>query len=442
MTVRDRTVALSFALRVAMQQADPRDRRRIRGLFDGVGVTTTTVDIQPDVAAASPVEMASETTILITEDDPLQASLLAGFLKHESYRVIIAESGMQSLAAAAHEHPHLILLDAQLPDLDGFEVCERLKQDPKLMDIPVIFLTGMTNPKDKERGFRCGGVDYIAKPVSRGELAARVRTHLELAQNRRQLRLQAELLEGVVANQSGRLDQVRTGQEGLLINPASLEGITAAVRFMPAMEAGGDFYDAIRLADGHYGFFVADVSGHDLSVAYLTGALKALTASFTSDSLTVHDTMIMMNSALKKFLELGRYATASYVTFSRQTMTLEVICAGHPAPLFHAKTDRPRYIETLGDVLGVYDTITCDVRSVSVAPGDRLFMYTDGLIEGVPTPTGQTGDRRFGSEWLRRKVSAYRDGPLQQTVSQVISELAQARNGQLDDDVLLMGVEF
>jgi sigma-B regulation protein RsbU (phosphoserine phosphatase) len=228
----------------------------------------------------------------------------------------------------------------------------------------------------------------------------------------------------------------------LLVDPQAMHGIAAAVHFMPAMEAGGDFYDAIQLAEGCYGFFVADVSGHDLSVAYLTGALKALTASFTSDSLTVSDTMVMMNGALKKFLPLGRYATASYAMFMRQTMTVDVVCAGHPAPLLHAKGDRPRYIDVVGDVLGVYDSITCDVRSVSVAEGDRLFMYTDGLIEGVPTPTGSTSDRRHGSEWLRRKVSAYREQPIQQAVSQIISELARARNGRLDDDVLLMGVEF
>ena len=166
----------------------------------------------------------------------------------------------------------------------------------------------------------------------------------------------------------------------MLAHPADFARINTAVRFEPAFEAGGDFYEIVELDEGEYGLMVADISGHDLSVAYLTGALKALTASFTSEALSVDETMLMFNTALRKFLDPGRYATASYVKYSKNRQEIDLINAGHPWALFLPAAGRPHYIELSGDILGMHETISCesvrlDVRSGRSTPDVHRWAY-------------------------------------------------------------------
>jgi signal transduction histidine kinase len=140
-------------------------------------------------------EAAPETpNILVVDDTPENLTLLVGMLKEQGYRVRPVPSGELALQAAAAEPPDLILLDISMPGMDGFEVCERLKADPRLKDIPVLFLTARTDIEDKVRSFEVGGVDYVTKPFQFAEVNARVRTHLELRRQKRELERNYEKL--------------------------------------------------------------------------------------------------------------------------------------------------------------------------------------------------------------------------------------------------------
>lgn len=125
--------------------------------------------------------MKTETspTILVVDDTPTNASLLNRFL-NQQYRVKLANNGIKALQLAAAEPPDLILLDIMMPDMDGYEVCRRLKADPVTQHIPVIFLTAKSETEDEEEGFAVGAVDFIHKPISLPIVAARVRTHLQI----------------------------------------------------------------------------------------------------------------------------------------------------------------------------------------------------------------------------------------------------------------------
>ncbi|HXP89457.1 MAG TPA: HD domain-containing phosphohydrolase [Fibrobacteria bacterium] len=117
--------------------------------------------------------------ILIVDDEPMNLDVLDSILGDE-HALVAARSGAEALAAAAKHHPSLILLDVRLPDLDGFEVCCRLKANPETESIPVIFVTAMDEVSDEASGFVAGCVDYLVKPVSPAIVRARVRTHLSL----------------------------------------------------------------------------------------------------------------------------------------------------------------------------------------------------------------------------------------------------------------------
>jgi PleD family two-component response regulator len=127
-------------------------------------------------------------TILIADDTAENVALLSRILKMSGYNVQAATGGDQVIAYAKASLPDLILLDVNMPGMDGFEACRRLKEDETTREIPVIFISALDNIEDKTRAFRSGGVDYILKPFDYEEVQARVETHLVI----RGLRIQLE----------------------------------------------------------------------------------------------------------------------------------------------------------------------------------------------------------------------------------------------------------
>ena len=137
--------------------------------------------------------MSDETTrqdvvsILMVDDNPANLQVLTSMLKQSGWRPRPVTSGQLGLQAARKEPPDLVLLDVNMPEMNGYEVCEQLKADARLADIPVIFVSALGETMDKVRGFSVGGVDYITKPFQLDEVKARVTTHLELRRQRREL---------------------------------------------------------------------------------------------------------------------------------------------------------------------------------------------------------------------------------------------------------------
>jgi signal transduction histidine kinase len=122
--------------------------------------------------------------ILLIDDSILATANLSELLHKQGYRVLGATNAKQAFEILEHAQPDLILLDVMLPDMNGFEVCRRLKETPGLADIPVIFMTALNDTKSKIAGFDAGGVDYITKPFHNQEVLVRIRTRLSLAGHR------------------------------------------------------------------------------------------------------------------------------------------------------------------------------------------------------------------------------------------------------------------
>ena len=129
----------------------------------------------------------SSANILIVDDTPTNLHLLAGLLQKRGCHARAVPSGKLALQSARHNPPDLILLDINMPEMDGFEVCTALKSDEKLADIPVIFISALSETLDKIKAFSVGGVDYITKPFHFEEVEVRVKTHLELIRQKKEL---------------------------------------------------------------------------------------------------------------------------------------------------------------------------------------------------------------------------------------------------------------
>ncbi len=139
-------------------------------------------------------EISEKPYILAVDDEQLNIELLRFILERNDFKFKGTSDDEYFFDLLEAEHPDLILLDVIMPRIDGFELCEKLKTYSQYKDIPVIFLTGKVNVKDKVRGFEVGGVDYVTKPFNEQELIARIQTHVELTRAKKQIEKQAENL--------------------------------------------------------------------------------------------------------------------------------------------------------------------------------------------------------------------------------------------------------
>lgn len=160
--------------------------------------------------AESLVQEGFRHNVLIVDDDATNLRLLQEILK-ENYKIFAAPSGERALAFLQKQTPDLILLDVEMPGMSGYEVIGRLKADPALRDIPVIFLTAQEGRDKEEQAFRLGAVDYILKPISAGVVTARVQLHLELETYKKRL-------EQLVERKTGQLQRVQDSILDILAN--------------------------------------------------------------------------------------------------------------------------------------------------------------------------------------------------------------------------------
>jgi adenylate cyclase len=153
----------------------------------------------------SPATTACPGRILVVDDTPANIQTLSAILKAEGYQISVAVNGKQALQVIEKVRPDLVLLDVMMPEMDGYEACERIKASPQWRDLPIIFLTAKKDAEDIVKGFELGAVDYVGKPFNSHELLARVKTHLTIDRlNRENTRLLLNILPAPIAEKLKR----------------------------------------------------------------------------------------------------------------------------------------------------------------------------------------------------------------------------------------------
>jgi sigma-B regulation protein RsbU (phosphoserine phosphatase) len=258
------------------------------------------------------------------------------------------------------------------------------------------------------------------------EVCARVRLHVRLSL----------ATDALLASQAARLRQLQEAQAALLITPAELPEAQFSAYYASLQEAGGDFYDVVRISEHIFGYVVADVSGHDIRTSFLTAALKALLQQNCAPIYQPQETLRMINRVLLQILPFGKYLTACYARLNRQTRTMSILSAGHPPALYIPQNGPARLIEVQGDILGAFAEVSHEQYDLKVAPGDRFFLYSDGLIE-------RPAQRRTWTQCTAAllDVGASLRQAEMRTVAAELAQLMGVQAAAPTDDVVVLGIE-
>lgn len=368
--------------------------------------------------------MTGSPTILIVDDAPTNLEFVQGILAGEGFRTLAASDGPSAFRITQAEQPDLILLDVMMPGETGFETCRRLKSDSATADIPVIFLSALDDVASKVAGLKGGGVDFITKPVHGEEVLARVRVHLRIRAGNQRL----------VAQLRSQLEELRHAQQAILVDPADCAQAAFSVHYQPLEEVSGDFYDVLPVAPDVYAYFVADISGHGVGASFLTSAVKALLRQYASPVFSPEETMRSVDSVMRQVLGEEQYLTACYAQLNRRTRRLSVVSAGHPPLILVSATGAVHVVDMRSEPLGLFGSMLLQRADVKVKPGDRFFMYSDGLIE-----SGPGGGRKAGIEKLIEACIARRAEPMDGIARSVAAAVRPPGTPATDDILLLVG---
>ncbi|MBV8116024.1 MAG: SpoIIE family protein phosphatase [Silvibacterium sp.] len=369
--------------------------------------------------------------VLLVDDTPENIQIVNAILK-DTYRIRIATNGAKALDLARTDPmPDLILLDVMMPEMDGFEVCLRLKLDATTRDIPVIFLTGATEVADETRGFEVGGVDYIHKPFSQAVVRARVHNHLMLREARDQIARQ-------LASIRTELETARQIQLSILPREApALPGIDIAAHYSPMTSVAGDFYDFIKVDDHRFGTLVADVSGHGMPAALISSMLKIAFAEQADSAADPAHLLSGLNQTLcGKFK--GHFVTAAYVFIDTEKKMLRYGGAGHPPMLLRSHANGARELVENGLFLGSFPFAQYSAIELPFEQGDWVLLYTDGVLE-----MNNAKEEEFGIDRLKLFLELNGNQPSSKLVDAALAELAQWSAGrEAEDDLTLLAIHF
>jgi phosphoserine phosphatase RsbU/P len=375
--------------------------------------------------------------ILVVDDNRAARGLISLHLRSNGFKNIsIVADGFEALKAVDVAQPELVITDLLMPNMNGFELCSKLRADPKTSEIPVLAQTASIDPDLRAQAFACGATDLLTKPFDPRELLYRVRILLE----------RGRLIERLSEFQRRMADELRQAaaiQEALLPSEAVLERLKAvcpmdvAGHYEASDELGGDIWGIELVGDQRVMIFNADFAGHGLTAALNTMRLHSFVNGGPEKSRSPAMLLTQLNQFLCDVLPLGQYATMFCAVMDFRACSLEYATAAAPPQLLRSAADRPfEIVQEPGFPLGVTREATYENFTAPFAPGGTLLLFSDALIETPSHP-----DEAFTENSLRDFVEAIapasgphelRDGVLREFFSRISKKPA--------DDLTLVAV--
>ena len=376
---------------------------------------------------------AEKATILAVDDTPENLDVVRGILADE-YIVKAATSGAMALKIIEKQPPDLILLDIMMPEMDGYEVCRRLKDNGATRGIPVIFLTAMEQTTDEAKGFNLGAADYITKPVNPPILQARVRTHLALKQSMDEL----QAAYAIIKKHSERMEQELSVGHDIQMSmlpitfPKKPEFALHAC-LQPAREVGGDFYDFFFVDDDKICLVVGDVSGKGVPAALFMAVTKTMLKTQAADDPSPASIVTRVNDDLSADNPASMFVTLFIAIVDTRTGEFRYTNAGHNPPYVLRGDTTECLNQRHGPVLGAVEGVAFRESTGSLHKDDTLLVFTDGVTEAM-----NTDDQLYTEARLEDLIGGNTDGPDSLT-RRIIDDVEKYATGaeQADDITIL-----
>jgi len=325
----------------------------------------------------------SHAEILVVDDDAMSRRVLAQLLSAAGYNCRVSNDGSEALETIHARPPSLLLLDFDMPGLNGAEVlrCLRSDEDPTVAQIPAIMLTAHGSDQSEVSCLQAGADDFVTKPVNASVLRARIETQLRLRSMRRQLERQNDELEKWRRDLERDLAAARLTQQSLIPQkPLLLPGWQIATCYHPVIQVGGDIYGWLRMKDGRVLFWIADGTGHGAAAALLTTLAKLLFHHGSLDHDSPASLMEAVDNDFRSTFGARSFMTAMCVALDPATGQAQVVGAGHPPLLVARHGGTTESIASVAPPLGMIKRSAFTETVIDLEPGDAFLLYTDGLL--------------------------------------------------------------
>jgi len=371
--------------------------------------------------------------LLVVDDNGVNRMVLGRYLQQLGHIVAYAENGHQAVEMLHAQPFEMVLLDIEMPEMNGYQVLEYVLSNFRLRDIPIIVTSALDEMDSVVKCIQMGAEDYLTKPVDQVLLKARVEASLE----KKRLRdAQRDLLRKMEAE----LDFAREIQRSILPNQLPRKnGYDFGALMIPARAVGGDFYALIELDENRVGIAVGDVSDKGVPAALFMALTFSLLNTEAWRSPSPRDVLANINQYLLSMNESGMFVTLLYGILNRLTREFWYARAGHDKPIvLDADGHLLELAAGLGQVLGVLPAPDLDEKRISLPAGSTLFMFTDGVTEAMDAD-GQL----FGRERLQTVLQANHLSRAQSLCSEIWRAVKTFSGDQpAHDDVTLVAVKL
>ncbi|HBO1223185.1 TPA: SpoIIE family protein phosphatase [Pseudomonas aeruginosa] len=340
-------------------------------------------------------------TLLIIDDDEVVRESLAAYLEDSNFKVLQALNGLQGLQIFESEQPDLVICDLRMPQIDGLELIRRIRQTAS--ETPIIVLSGAGVMSDAVEVLRLGAADYLIKPLEDlAVLEHSVRRALDRAYLRVENQRYRDKLEAANRELQASLNLLQEDQNAgrqvqmnmLPVTPWSIEGLEFSHRIIPSLYLSGDFVDYFRVDERRVAFYLADVSGHGASSAFVTVLLKFMTTRLLYESrrngtlpeFKPSEVLAHINRGLIN-TKLGKHVTMLGGVIDLEKNSLTYSIGGHlPLPVLFVE-GQAGYLEGRGLPVGLFDDATYDDRVMELPPSFSLSLFSDGILDVLPGAT-------------------------------------------------------
>ncbi|WP_150704818.1 fused response regulator/phosphatase [Pseudomonas fluorescens] len=375
-------------------------------------------------------------TILIAEDSAADRMLLSSIVRRQGHEVLTAANGAEAVEAFRQQRPQLVLMDAMMPVMDGFEAAQQIKALAGETLVPIIFLTSLSESEALARCLEAGGDDFLAKPYNQVILAAKIKAMDRLR------RLQATVLQ--------QRDQIARHHDYLLNEQRVAKAVfdkvahsgclnAANIRYLQSPYAlfNGDLLLAAYTPAGDMHVLLGDFTGHGLPAAVGAMPLAEVFYGMTAKGYGLSETLREMNAKLKRILPVDMFCCATMLCLSFQRRSVEVWNGGMPDGYLNNIASGERTPITARHLpLGVLSPQTFDDRTevFPMAVGDRVFLLSDGVID-----TCDANEQLFGVQRLQRVFAANREPD---ALFEEIGHALRDFGGQTRDDVSMVEISL